>query len=462
MADVAWTRKYRASNLNEYLGTEVKTKTISRLKDEQNFPQTVLISGPKGTGKTSIARLIAKTMHCENRQNGCACGVCDNCKAIDEELINAEFGAGAFGVTEVNVGTDGGKADVEEMIEQMKMQPQYPLKYNIFILDECHMYTPAAQNALLKVLEEPPSHLVIMMATTDPERLLGTVKDRCQFRLRVKPPTVEEIVQRLLYIASCEKLTTSEKALTLLVRLCKKNPRDCIMTLENVAKNFDHNVTVDTVLKEVGAVSTEVYAKFIKCANSANNIGDTLEFVTSLEESGITYKAFLEGLSDFVINCMQIKYGIGIEEASPDLVDATKKLFNSYHMEEIDVLLQILEYANKLVSADESTGRLTILTTAMRISKVKALSIGLQHLEADTIKETKKGSELSAERHKQESESATVKASIVDDALIASMIGNSTKEVVPGENISLIEDDVITDKSAELSDEDLLAKFCGE
>ena len=234
------------------------------------------------------------------------------------------------------------------------------------------------------------------------------------------------------------------------------------MTLENVAKNFDHNVTVDTVLKEIGAVSTEVYIKYIKCANSANNIGDTLEFVNSLEESGTAYKTFLEGLSDFVLECMKIKYGIGIEEASPDLADATKKLFSRYDMEDVDCLLQILEYANRQVSADESMGRLTILTTAMRISKVKALAIGLQNLEEDTVRETKKGSELAAERHKEETESSTVKAMVVDDALIASVLGNNTKEVLPGINVALNEDEVDTDKSIELSNEDLIAKFCHE
>lgn len=460
MAEIAWTRKYRATNMNEYMGKEVKAKTISRFKDEKNFPQTILVSGTRGTGKTSVCRLIAKTIHCENRQNGCACGVCDSCKAIDEELIGAEFGVNTLGVTEINVGTDGGKADVEKMIEDMMLQPQYPFKYNVFILDECHMFTNQAQNALLKVLEEPPSYLIVMLATTDPDRLLGTVRDRCQFRLSVKPPTVDEIVERLEFIARAEKLTVGTKALPLIARLCKKNPRDCIMTLENVAKNFDHTVTTETVLSEIGAVSTEMYTNYMNGANSSNNIGETLEFMRQLDEKGISYKAFLEGLSDFVLNCMQIKYGINIEDASPDIAEAAKKLFKQYDMEDVDTLLQIMEYANKQVAADESMGRLTVLTTAMRISKVKALAIGLQNLELDTDKETKKGSELAAERHKEETESAVVKAVSVDDSLIASMIGKETKEIAPGANIALIDDDDDTDTKNGMSDEDLLAKFC--
>ena len=346
------------------------------------------------------------------------------------------------------------------MIEDMMLQPQYPFKYNVFILDECHMFTNQAQNALLKVLEEPPSYLIVMLATTDPDRLLGTVRDRCQFRLSVKPPTVDEIVERLEFIARAEKLTVGTKALPLIARLCKKNPRDCIMTLENVAKNFDHTVTTETVLSEIGAVSTEMYTNYMNGANSSNNIGETLEFMRQLDEKGISYKAFLEGLSDFVLNCMQIKYGINIEDASPDIAEAAKKLFKQYDMEDVDTLLQIMEYANKPVAADESMGRLTVLTTAMRISKVKALAIGLQNLELDTDKETKKGSELAAERHKEETESAVVKAVSVDDSLIASMIGKETKEIAPGANIALIDDDDDTDTKNGMSDEDLLAKFC--
>ena len=459
MASIAWTRKYRATNMNEYIGEEIKEKTINRFKDEKDFPQTILVSGTRGTGKTSVCRLIAKTIHCENRQNGCACGVCDSCKAIDEELIGAEFGVNTLGVTEINVGTDGGKADVEKMVDDMMQQPQYPFKYNVFILDECHMFTNQAQNALLKILEEPPSYLIVMLATTDPDRLLGTVRDRCQFKLKVKPPSVNEIVDRLMYISQQEKLTVSEKALALIARQCKKNPRDSIMTLENVAKNYDHRVDIENVMKEIGAISTAIYVDYIERANSNEPIASTLEFLSVLEEKGIEYREFLSGLSNFVISCLQIKYGVDIEDMSPEMGTAAQKLFKSYTIEDTDCLLQILEYANKQVRNDENLGRMTILTTAMRIAKVKLLAIGLQSVQADSESETKKGSILAAEVHKQELESAQAQADILDESTLTAALGREVKEVASGINLSVTDDEDEHDNMTDYDDEKLLSMF---
>lgn len=461
--DIAYTRKYRPTLMRDYLGEDLKARVKNRLKDEKNFPQVILAYGTRGTGKTTLLRLMSKEYLCLDRQNGCACGKCDICQEIDEELINAEFGASTLGVTEVNVGTDGGKADIEKLIEDMREQPVYGYKYRVFILDECHMLTRNAQNSLLKILEEPPKHLILMLATTDPDKLLGTIRDRCQLRLQMKPATVEDLVARMLYICQQEKITTSKEALQMIAKACKKNPRDCLMTLENVAKNFDHMVTIENVMKERGQAETELYARYLfnSSVTDGSPIENVLLFLNELEEKGITYRDFMSGFTEFIMDCMAVKYNIGIEDMTHEIGAKAKKLFETYSIEDLDCLLQILEYANKQIVADEAMAKLTMLNTAMRISKVKLLSIGLQNVEFETVKQVNAGTKKAAEVYKEELEKGKIRAVSVDDAMLASVFGREVKEVTPGANVALVKEQDNTGGSDEVSigDEEMLKMF---
>lgn len=470
MTEIAYTRKHRPKSLAEYLGDEVKNKVRNRLKDEKNFPQTVLLYGPPGTGKTTLDRLIAKEMQCLDRQNGCACGRCINCMTIEDELINAEFGGKTLGVTEMDIGSEGGKDRVLELAEQVLMPPPYGYKYNIFILDECHMWTKQAQNALLKMLEELPLTTVIMLSTTDPDKLIEPVRDRCQLRIQVKPANADELVSRLKTVAELEKLTVSEDALKLIVKYNKRNPRLCLNALENVAKNNDRVVNIANVLKEHNEVGIRRYEEYFAGAQGKDPIASTLLICEKLEAEGVTYKDFLDGLIDFVTTCISIKYGIGIEGETTESLMAAKKLFSSYTISEMDCLLQIMEYASKMLYTSSSTEKLVLMTTAMRISKVKILEAGLQYVERDTVKQTERGADIHIANLNAE-QKTQVKPLDVDESLLASVFGKQVKEIASGSNV-IVEQPVQgtsteqqdTDTPEELStdvmtDEQLLAMF---
>lgn len=457
MADIAYSRKYRPSVLNDYMGEETKTKIMNRLHDEKNFPQVTLLYGTRGTGKTTLARLMAKEYLCLDRKDGHACNKCAMCMEIDDELINAEFGASTMGVTEVNIGTDGGKADIEALVKDMEQPPTYPYKFHVYILDECHMLTPGAQNALLKVLEEPPKHLCLILATTDPEKLLGTIRDRCQLRVKMKPASIDDLVARMLYICEKEGIKTSNQALKAIARICKRNPRDCLMTLENVAKNNSYDCTIDNVLAERGALATDVYEEYIKAAT--RGVEDILRFYNGLEEKGIQPIDFIRGFTGFVMDCMMVQFGIGIEDMTVEFVKAAKTLFKSYNSEELDCLLQIVEYANKMISSDESMGRLILTTTAMRIGKLKLLAIGLQHAEQDSIEETDKGNKIAVKRYRDELNEQGAKPKLLTNSLMAPVFGANVREVKAGININATQDDIDTSDEKMMSDDDLLKLF---
>ena len=226
MTEVAFHRKYRPKSIDEYIGEDIKKVIINRFRrNEASYPQTILLYGPLGTGKTSMARLLALEYQCLEKVDGRPCGKCEMCLEIQEKLIRSEAGVEVPGVQELNVASDSGKAAMEEMLEDALIEPMYPLKYKIIILDEVHMATMQAQNLLLKIVEEPPKHLVFIFCTTDPDKLLGTLKSRLQLKIEVIKPSIDELANRLLEVCKSEGITTSMDALKLIARRESRIPR---------------------------------------------------------------------------------------------------------------------------------------------------------------------------------------------------------------------------------------------
>ena len=264
MADsngLAWTRKYRPKSFADYMGDDVKNLVVNRFRDPDNFPQTIMLYGTRGTGKTSMARLMCKEIHCENKVDGHACGQCEMCQMIDEYISSTEAGATCDGIVEVDAATTTGKNDINDIIEELIQPPLYPLKHTVCILDECHKLSNSAQNSLLKVIEEPPPHLVFILCTTDPDDVISTIHSRMQLKIEVRKKTVDELAQRLMWIGEQEGLQISLEACQLIAKKKDRIPRDSIMLLETVAKNYGH-VLIKDVLAAVQDVSTDIFFKF--------------------------------------------------------------------------------------------------------------------------------------------------------------------------------------------------------
>lgn len=458
--NIAYHRKYRPMNLDEYMGDAIKETIKARFSDESRYPQTILLSGPRGTGKTSIARLIGMELQCQSKVDGHACGKCEICEDIREKLIKGQAGVECMGVQEVDIASDSGKAAIDDVLEEALIAPVY-MKYRILILDECHMMTKQAQNRLLKILEEPPKHLVFILCTTNPEDLLGTVLSRCQLKLEVKKPSIDELADRLLYVCKQEKITASMEALRIIAKKSERITREALNLLEMVAKDCGYQVTVDTVRSKTGDVAAEIYMAYYQAAN--DSLEQIMIFNKRLKEQDISPKNFIKGLTRFTLDCINLRYGIGIEEYPLEYAKKVKKFFGIYNSEEMDTLLQIIEYANKMIDEDDTKAELIITTTAMRIGKTKLLAVGLTNEVAEANKENKVSFSKYKEFKEEEREGTkTVTKRNLDSSLLVSVFGKNVSEVKGGINLALsdkAENEDSDESGLLLTDEELINMF---
>lgn len=375
MGDIAWVRKYRPSSFDDYMGDNVKNLVINRFKDRNSIPNTIMLYGTRGTGKTSMARLLAKEIHCMSPVNGQSCGECEMCRQIDEYITSTEAGIECYGITEVDAATTTGKSDINDIIEDAIIPPMYPLEYKVLILDECHKLSNSAQNSLLKVLEEPPKHLVFILCTTDPDEVIGTIQSRMQLKIEVRKKSIDEMAQKLLEISEKEHLTVSMEALKVIAKKGDRIPRECINLLESIAKNYGNEVTMDNVRASIGDIASEIYIEYFTAANTS--LEKVLIFNKKIKEQDISPKQFMSGLTRFILDACYVKHGVSLEDYAVEFVTQVKKLFDMYHSAEFDTVLQVIEKASKSIDEDDTKSELIITTTALRIGKIGLLAQGL-------------------------------------------------------------------------------------
>jgi DNA polymerase-3 subunit gamma/tau len=423
--ELAYHRKYRPATINDYMGDRVRAILLNRFRDEKDFPSTVLLSGSRGCGKTSAARLIAKEYHCENRVDGHACGVCETCKEMEDSLINSEAGEEVEGVIEIDAAKTTGKDALTDIIEDAIVPPLYR-KYKVLILDECHMISPAGQNSLLKVVEEPPAHLVFIFCTTNPEKVLDTIKSRCQLQIVVEKPSLEDLVSRLLWISERERLEVSREALRIIAKKANRIPREALNRLESMAKNYGKRITVESIQNASRDVASEIYLNYFLVANS--NQADIMAYCDKIKDKDFDYKVFITGLIRFALDCVYIKHGINMDDYPIEQLKAIKNMFDLYTSEEMDLLLQIVEKAANEISPDETVNELSMVLTAMRMGKIKSMARGVLEKTHEVAEEqTRVGFVKYQQLLREEREAALARSEAVnfDTSIMASVFGRN-------------------------------------
>lgn len=291
MAYQALYRKYRPTNFDEVVGQTHIIQTLKNAIVQNRIAHAYLFCGPRGTGKTSIAKIFAKTLNCTNSQDA-PCGVCENCKM-------AANGSHPD-IIEIDAASNNGVDEVRNLIDKVKYAPMQG-KYKIYIIDEVHMMTSGAFNALLKTIEEPPAHVIFIFATTEPNKVLPTIISRCQ-RFDFNKVSMHDIKYRLSVVCKNEGIEIDENGLTLIAQLADGGMRDALSILDQCVAYCSSHIDVNDIRKIYGVVTSEdigklfysVYKKdvdsFVKDIQKYSDMGMdikrlTADFINMLKDS---------------------------------------------------------------------------------------------------------------------------------------------------------------------------------
>lgn len=259
-------RKYRPQAFEDVVGQEHVVETIKNQIINNKISHAYMFTGTRGTGKTTCAKILARAVNCENPQNGNPCNECDTCKGI----LNGSLPD----VYEIDAASNNGVDNIRELREDVIFTPALA-KYKVYIIDEVHMLSTQAFNALLKTLEEPPEHIIFVFATTEINKVPQTILSRCQ-RFDFKRIAVSDIAERLKYVAGCEKIELSDSAANLIAKIADGAMRDALSVLDRCINGSD-TVTLETVENTVGICSYDELSSAIT-AIADNDTAAALEF----------------------------------------------------------------------------------------------------------------------------------------------------------------------------------------
>jgi DNA polymerase III subunit gamma/tau len=321
-------RKYRPQSFEEVVGQEAVVRTLSNAIGTDAVRQAYLFAGPRGTGKTSMARILAKCLNCAQGPTTTPDGSCHACRAITAGT--------SLDVIEMDAASQRGIDDIREIRDRVVLQPVEG-RYKIYILDEAHQLTDAAWNALLKLIEEPPPHLVFVFCTTDLSKVLPTVRSRCQTFV-FQRPRLQDLVKKLRLIADAEGIEVPDQALALVARGARGAFRDAESTLDQLAAATGNQVTVQSVLELLGTVEEEALFRLCDLVIDRDTAG-ALTYLEDLAERGHDLGRLVLDLIEHLRQLMLAQHLGDVPEAAATSEEARERLrAQANQLEEATVL----------------------------------------------------------------------------------------------------------------------------
>ncbi|MCW5828247.1 MAG: DNA polymerase III subunit gamma/tau [Deltaproteobacteria bacterium] len=357
-------RKYRPQTFEEIVGQEHITNTLQSAIQLGRVAHAYMFSGSRGTGKTSIARIFAKALNCLENSNGIPCNRCESCVEITRST--------GVDVIELDAASNRGKEDAEQLREAARFAPARG-KYKIFVIDEAHMLTNEASNALLKVLEEPPPHVIFMFATTEPHKMLETIRSRCQrFQFRRLPVQVQ--VDQLARVTGAEGLRFDAEALKVIARESQGGMRDSLALVDLIAssrKDSAGAVTADEVTALLGLADRDLLWRTVNGVLTRSS-AQILEVVETVYSYGLDVKDFHSRLLWMLRNAIvvkSVKMPGDVLDLTTDEIERLRELTENHSLQHLDHLFQICQRAEDTL-ARTSHPRAVLEVTLVRMAEL--------------------------------------------------------------------------------------------
>lgn len=423
MAYQALYRKYRPSNFDEVVGQQPIIQTLKNAIVQNRIAHAYLFCGPRGTGKTSIAKIFAKMLNCEDESNK-PCGKCINCKMVQN--------GSHPDIIEIDAASNNGVDEVRNLIDKVKYAPMQG-KYKVYIIDEVHMMTTGAFNALLKTIEEPPAHVVFILATTEPNKVIPTIISRCQ-RFDFNKVSQKDIEKRLSIVCKEEKIEIDPEAISLIAQLADGGMRDSLSILDQCIAYCSSNITVDNVREIYGVLTTSDIGKLFEHLY-AHEVDALIQQIQECSDKGMDLKRLT---SDFIT---LLKESIILDYSS------NSQLVSNTHKEVIE----------KYLLKSPSPFRFNVLNELMDVfNKYNYASNVLDYLETALLKSISNSYEIKSkithdviEDSDGEKEENFAKSSDLSYDLTSEKSEIDKKEPKNSENTGISELETISDVSRE-------------
>ncbi len=328
-------RKYRPATFASVVGQKALTSTLKNAIKSDRLAQAYLFCGPRGVGKTSCARIFAKTINCLNpTADGEACCECENCKAIER--------GNSVNVVELDAASNNSVDDIRDITDQVQTPPQNG-RYRVFIIDEVHMLSSQAFNAFLKTLEEPPSYVVFILATTEKHKVLPTILSRCQ-TYDFRRITIEDMVEQMEYIGRQEGINTDRRGLEVIARKADGAMRDALSIFDQVAASSGGDITYEKTIENLNVLDYDYYFRLIDTFRTGD-ISASLLIYKEVRSKGFDSLFFLNGLADHVRNLM-----VAADPRTQELLETSKDVAERYTQQATSLPLQWYYAAMKVLN----------------------------------------------------------------------------------------------------------------
>ena len=297
MEYIVSARKYRPITFDTVVGQAALTTTLKNAVKSGKLAHAYLFCGPRGVGKTTCARIFAKAINCQNpTAEGEACNECESCQSFNEQR--------SLNIFELDAASNNSVEHIKTLMEQTRIPPQLG-RYKVFIIDEVHMLSTAAFNAFLKTLEEPPAHVIFILATTEKHKILPTILSRCQI-YDFERMTIRNTVDHLKHVAQQEGITFEEQALAVIAEKADGGMRDALSIFDQAASFCQGNITYEKVIEDLNVLDAENYFQIIDLSIN-NKVGDIMVLLNNVINKGFDGGLLIQGLAKHVRNVLMAK-----------------------------------------------------------------------------------------------------------------------------------------------------------